>query len=203
MFWKAGFSPPKRAAHSGKGCSKARLSGVPYLDEALGEQRGVNAARHLRSERHRAVPAAEPPAPPQAVHLRAAHGHRQRQQQQQQQQRGATHDYSREQRVGAVLPRKEGREGKGRQDGGAAEGAAARLRAGPAGSGGGAVLGLSARDNGRAALPPRLSQGAAPARRPRGALVFFFSSKRQGGTAITGALMRFRLTQMQQMHSGL
>lgn len=41
--------------------------GVPYLDEAPAEQRGVNAARHLRSERHRAVPAAEPPAPPQAA----------------------------------------------------------------------------------------------------------------------------------------
>lgn len=87
--------------------------GIPYLDEALAEQRGVNAARHLRSERHRAVPAAEPPAPPQAAHLGAARGHRQRQQQHRQQQESSgSHDDSRpEQRAGAALPRKEGREG--------------------------------------------------------------------------------------------
>lgn len=92
--------------------------GVPYLDEAPVEQRGVNAARHLRSERHRAVPAAEPPAPPQAAHLRAARRYRQRQQQHRQHQRGGAHgDSRREQRAGAALRRKEGREG-GRQGGG-------------------------------------------------------------------------------------
>lgn len=53
VFWGAGFSAPRRA-----GLLQGPALGVPYLDEAPAEQRGVNAARHLRSERHRAVPAA-------------------------------------------------------------------------------------------------------------------------------------------------
>lgn len=143
--------------------------GVPYLDEAPAEQRGVNAARHLRSERHRAVPAAEPPAPPQAAHLRAARGHRQRHQQHRQQLRGGTHgDSCREQRAGAVLPRKGG---KGRTPGllsamqsGCARGLRAALPR---------PWTRNASGNGRAPDP---APGAEPCPKGRrkGGLVFFF-----------------------------
>lgn len=66
----------------------------PYLDEAPAVQGGMHATRHLPLERQRAVPVAQLPATPQAVHLGAARGRpprRHQQQQQQLQHGGATH----------------------------------------------------------------------------------------------------------------
>lgn len=91
--------PPGRRRGRGRGGGGelgevCRRGCLPYLDEAPAVQGGVHAARHLPSQHHRAVPVAQPPAPPQAVHLRAARtrgaspARRRHQQQQQQQQQG-------------------------------------------------------------------------------------------------------------------
>lgn len=83
---------PRAEGEPGEACRRGRL---PYLDEASAVQGGVHAARHLPSEHHRAVPVAQPPAPPQAVHLRAARGRdagpARGRHQQQQQQRSSAH----------------------------------------------------------------------------------------------------------------